>query len=209
MASIFYDIYKFLFPRYSSMVTPLIMILIFAILNRVYFKDNRKTLLFTFFALYLVIVYRITGLPDSMHINFRPRFQLIPFYGIVDDAFNCALNVFLFIPFGFFITALWRDFFSCKNAVLTSMGFSLFIETLQILCPRLTDVNDIITNTLGGFLGFCLIRVFTKSDPRLFRSPFKKRECVLVFGTTFSILFFINPIIVKFLVDVRLLINRL
>ena len=89
------------------------------------------------------------------------------------------------------------------------MGFSLFIETLQIFCPRLTDVNDIITNTLGGFLGFCLIRVFTKSDPKLFRSPFKKRECVLVFGTTFSILFFINPIIVKFLVDVRLLINRL
>ena len=206
--SVLYSVYKFLFPRYSSLVAPLIIILIFFILNKVLFKDSKKTLLYTFFALYLVIVYRITGLPDSMHITFRPRFQLIPFYGIVDDAFNCALNIFLFIPFGFFITALWRDFFSCKNAILTSMGFSFFIETMQIICPRLTDVNDIMTNTLGGFLGFCLLRIFTKSEEKLFRSPFKKRECVLVFGTTFSFLFFINPVIVQFLVDMRLLMNR-
>ena len=205
--SFFITVYQFLFPRYSNLACPLLMILFFFILDEVYFHDRKKTLLYIFFAIYLVFVYRVTGLPDSLHITFRPRFQLIPFYGIIDDAFNCALNIFMFIPFGFFITTLWRDFFSCKNVILTSMGFSFFIEIMQIFCPRLTDINDVLTNTIGGFLGFCLARIFTKTEPKLFRSEFKKRECLLVFGTTFSVLFFINPIVVRFLVDVRIMLS--
>ncbi|WP_030149729.1 VanZ family protein [Mycetocola saprophilus] len=77
-----------------------------------------------------------------------------------------ALNVVLFIPFGFLMRTLFqRGFF-----VSTLLGFalSLLIETTQLtavwgLFPRpyrVFDVGDLATNTLGALLGSLLAFVF-------------------------------------------------
>ena len=194
---------NFIFPRLSTLLSPCVILLILLILQKLYFKDFKKMVLYMIFSMYLIAVFRVTKLPDSLHMHFNPRLQLIPFYDIQNDLFNSFLNICLFIPFGFFLPALWRKFFSFKNTLITALCFTTFIELTQLFCNRLTDVNDIITNTLGALIGFCVCRLFTKSFPKLFQHEFKKRECVLIFAITFSIVFFLDPIIYGFLKDVE------
>jgi glycopeptide antibiotics resistance protein len=74
-------------------------------------------------------------------------------------------NVILFIPFGFSLTC-WlqtrRIGFLLKAILVTALSFSLSftVETLQIFLPsRETSPADLVTNSLGGFVGllcFCL-----------------------------------------------------
>ncbi len=193
----------YLFPRLSAFLSPCVIILILLILQIVFFHDIKKTVLYIVFSMYLVVLFRLTGLPDSLHMHFHPRLQLIPIKGMKEDAFNAILNVCLFIPFGFFLPALWRKFFSFKTTVLAAFAMTCFIEFTQLFCSRLTDVNDIITNTLGAVIGFFFFWVFTKMFPTLFQNKFKRRECLLIFTITFTIVFYLDPVIYNFLKDLQ------
>lgn len=72
------------------------------------------------------------------------------------------LNVVLFIPLGFLLAYRLRR--SWVRAVIVSFGVSLLIEVTQgtglwglAECPyRLADVDDLMTNTLGGLVGWLL-----------------------------------------------------
>lgn len=72
------------------------------------------------------------------------------------------LNVLFFIPLGFFLA--YRSRRSLPFAFAASLGLSLMIELTQgtglwglAECPyRLADVDDVITNTSGGVIGWLL-----------------------------------------------------
>ncbi len=72
------------------------------------------------------------------------------------------LNVLLFVPLGFFVRGLLARGFVIT--VLSGFGVSLFIETTQLTgvwgvypCAyRFFDVGDLLTNTVGAFLGAVL-----------------------------------------------------
>ncbi len=206
---VIFSFLKYLFPTLETLITPLLIVVLFLIMQKLYFKEWRKTFLYILFSLYLVVVYRVTGLPDLMTFEFNPRFQLTPFYDIKNDALNCMLNIFLFIPLGVFLPALWRDLFSFKNTMIWASAITLLIELMQIFCGRLTDINDLMTNLFGAFIGFCILRMITKAFPKLFKNKFKKRELVLVFGSTFWILFFVDPILQNFVKDIGNAVMRL
>ena len=196
---------QLVFPRLSYIISPILIIIILLIGQKFFIHNVKKMLLFMAFSLYLIAVFRITGLPDFLHLKFNPRLQLIPFYGMHYDSLNCYLNVFLFIPFWLFLPVLWREFFSFRNTLLLSLGFTVFIELSQLFCNRITDVNDIITNTFGALIGFCICRIFTKSFPKLFRYKFKKREFLTIFGLPFLVVFFLDPFVYRFLKGVETL----
>lgn len=73
-----------------------------------------------------------------------------------------VMNVILFIPLGFLLAYRWRQ--SWWRAVLAAFALSLAIELTQgtglwglVDCPyRLADVDDLITNTVGGLVGWVL-----------------------------------------------------
>lgn len=65
---------------------------------------------------------------------------------------NVLGNLIMFLPFGFFVAYTLRPS-SKKLVVLLSLLASLTIETVQLAIGRVFDVDDIILNTLGGFLG--------------------------------------------------------
>lgn len=200
-----FSLLQLVFPRLSYIISPILIIIILLIGQKFFIHDVKKMLLFMAFSLYLIAVFRITGLPDFLHLKFNPRLQLIPFYGIRYDSLNCYLNIFLFIPFGLFLPVLWREFFSFRNTLLLSLGFTVFIELSQLFCNRITDVNDIITNTFGALIGFCICRIFTKSFPKLFLYKFKKREFLTIFGLPFLVVFFLDPFVYRFLKGVETL----
>ena len=69
-------------------------------------------------------------------------------------------NIFLFIPFGFSITCFLQArklslFLELVLVTVLSFSLSFTVETLQIFLPsRDTSPADLLTNSLGGFIGF-------------------------------------------------------
>lgn len=101
------------------------------------------------------------------------RTNLIPFKVLIETGYevfnrgnlnyfiiNFLGNVILFIPIGFVVPLLWKT--SGKRTVLIGFSTSFFIETCQIFLARGTDVDDLILNTAGVFMGFLLFRLLQK-----------------------------------------------
>ena len=72
--------------------------------------------------------------------------SLIPFIYMLSDLVNACLNVLLFVPFGFFLPMLWKEFRSIKSVALAGIVATSFIEISQLFTGRATDIDDIITN---------------------------------------------------------------
>ena len=113
------------------------------------------------FVLYLCEMFDVVGIPAAQYIRWEPNISLIPFS---DETHwlgvQRVLNAVMFAPFGFLLPVLWRG---CRKwSVTTLAGFllSLTIEILQMFCFRATDVDDLLMNTLGAFLGYCLAWLF-------------------------------------------------
>jgi glycopeptide antibiotics resistance protein len=72
------------------------------------------------------------------------------------------MNVVFFVPLGFLLLYRWRR--TWWQAILAALALSLAIELTQgtglwglAQCPyRLADVDDLLTNTVGGLLGWLL-----------------------------------------------------
>ncbi|MDR2279095.1 MAG: VanZ family protein [Vagococcus sp.] len=92
---------------------------------------------------------------------FDPNISLIPFVnGILHSDY---LNVVMFIPLGFFLPLMWRKYHNGFETIKFSFYLSLFIELSQLFTRfRATDINDLITNTIGAAVGWSVYFVFSK-----------------------------------------------
>lgn len=162
--------------------------------------SRRRTPLLLLFALYLAAILSVTGIPSVYHWNPDPAVNLIPFVDVLDSPLsyckNTALNLLLFLPLGFFLPVLWPSMRSLKRTFLAGFGTSLVIELLQLFSLRLTDIDDLIFNTLGVVLGFLLARSLFRGwrdDPRpLPQLP--RWELPAVFALIFLVMMFLQPL---------------
>ena len=92
---------------------------------------------------------------------FDPNISLIPFVnGILHSDY---LNVVMFIPLGFFLPLMWRKYHNGFEIIKLGFYLSLFIELSQLFTRfRATDINDLITNTIGAAVGWSIYFVFSK-----------------------------------------------
>lgn len=82
-----------------------------------------------------------------------------------------VFNIFMTLPFGFYLRYYFQN--NLKQVLIKSFLLSLFFELTQLsglyfIYPgnyRLFDVDDLITNTLGGLLGFLLAGALVKFLP--------------------------------------------
>ncbi len=123
-------------------------------------RGKKRLAFFTAFAVYLSLVFSVTGLPSAASPVFDPSFNWIPLLDIRNAPLsylkNTVLNILLFMPLGFFLPAMEPACRSPRRILLAGLSLSLFIEVLQIFTYRLTDVDDLLTNALGAFLGYAL-----------------------------------------------------
>lgn len=97
--------------------------------------------------------------------NFIP-FKTINFYlylanvNLIIRIKNLVGNIIGFMPFAFLCPLLFKKFRNFKVVILTTFSLSLSYEVLQLLFELGSfDVDDLILNTIGGFLGYLLFNL--------------------------------------------------
>lgn len=178
-------------------IAAVVLIPLFWVLNRYYFRNTRRAACCLMLSLYLAAVDAVAGLPSLLYIRFDTNINLVPFAYMFSDYRNSLLNVLLFLPLVFFLSVFWRRYRSFFRTVLFGLSFSLCIELLQLFTRRATDINDLITNTAGTILGWCLGWILLKLFPSI-RPSWKTKELLVVFGVTFAVMFFVQPFLAEF-----------
>ena len=102
------------------------------------------------------------------------RYNLVPFREIerfwlyrkelgIHSFYNLAGNILGFVPAGFFIPILWKNRRGFLFTVCITFQMSLLVEILQLIFRVGSfDVDDLLLNTLGGMLGYCLLTLMGK-----------------------------------------------
>lgn len=187
--------YRFYLAAIDLLPGAILLIPVYWILNKVHFHDARKSVFYCIFSCYLAAVYVLVGMPTVTYVSPEFNLNLIPILGFIDDWKNSILNVLLFIPLGMMLPIGWMKYRINRNTVLFGFGMSLSIEILQIFTFRATDVNDLITNTLGTFLGFLFAGKLMERFPltKELANEAKSKELSGVCFITFVIMFFVHP----------------
>lgn len=132
---------------------------------------KRKRLGMLLMIVYLTAVTVVVGTPCLPFVWFSPNVNLIPLADIPGDFFNAVLNVLLFVPLGFLLPQLWKDYGTIRKTVGFGLVFSLSIEISQLFSGRTTDINDLLTNACGTALGFLLASRLPQADDGQSREP--------------------------------------
>lgn len=181
----------------ETLAAAMAIVPVFLYLNKQLFPGIRRTIACGIFALYLSAVYALAGLPNILYIRFEPNFNFEPFAYMFSALDTTLLNVLLFMPLGLALPLLWKPYGQWWRTVLFGFLGSVFIETLQMFTYRATDVNDLMTNTLGAIIGFLIGKVVLHFAPGL--PSENRRELPAVCVLTFAILFFVQPFCSRFL----------
>lgn len=100
--------------------------------------------------------YNLTPFREIMRFI---RYRLV--VGFQAFFINVFGNIIAFMPMGFFLPAVMGKKLNGIQILLLSFFFSLSVETVQLLTKLgCFDVDDLILNTLGGFLGYLVYRLF-------------------------------------------------
>lgn len=133
------------------------LVLYFFCLGKVGRRQRPLRISATFlFCFYLIGVLTVTGIGYTRPSAFMPVFAWIPFRDMIRGPVDTALNIVLFLPLGFFLPLLYKRYRKIGRVALAGFLFSLSVELVQMFGWGTTDINDLITNTLGTCMGYLL-----------------------------------------------------
>lgn len=136
----------------------------YIIKNKERFVFYKELLMFTFI-IYILCLFQIVTFQDDVSWstnNFIP-FREILRYNMGSRLFikNVIGNMFLFLPYGLFTSLYLKNEKPYLTLFLTLLT-SCAIETVQLVIGRVFDIDDIILNVLGGFLGYLIYYVIKR-----------------------------------------------
>lgn len=112
------------------------------------------------FLYYVYLVLETTGIGTIWEIGLYPgmklqeEINLIPFRDGI--SLSMILNVVMFMPLGFLLPLLWKEYQSLVRTAIIGFCFSCGIEFCQLFNRRVSDVDDLLMNTLGAILGWLI-----------------------------------------------------
>ena len=124
-----------------------------------------NTLLYVYLSLvlYVTLMPVIVSLPFLFNHPYSPM-NLIPFVDVLagrgDFLRQVLLNVIMTMPFGFLFPLTRGKRAKFGITVFFCFLMSLGIELLQPFFDRNSDITDLITNVIGGVLGYGLYVIF-------------------------------------------------
>ena len=175
---------------------PAILILRYTVFKQYSFK---KVILVFVYSVYLSAVFSAVGIPTINGLIVDLEFNFVPLIDIINSPVsylkNTILNILLFVPLGFLLPTVWNEYRSTQKTLFTGLGISLIIEILQMFTFRLTDVDDLITNTVGTILGYYLYSRFSEMLHLKLPESNNKYEPFIIFVIILLIMFSIQPLI--------------
>lgn len=172
---------------------------VWCVYEKIFFQSWKRTLIYMIFGFYLVVVLALVGFPNITMSQMEFTVNLIPFIYMLSDLVNACLNVLLFVPFGFFLPMLWKEFRSIKRVALAGIVATFFIEISQLFTGRATDIDDIITNSIGTLIGYFIGCFVTKNFTKRTLSDSKINDFYLICGSVGVIMFFLQPFVSRWL----------
>lgn len=118
------------------------------------------------FLYYVYLVLETTGIGTIWEIGLYPgmklqeEINLFPFRDGI--SLSMILNVVMFMPLGFLLPLLWKEYQSLVRTAIIGFCFSCGIEFCQLFNRRVSDVDDLLMNTLGAILGWLIWIVFSR-----------------------------------------------
>lgn len=132
-------------------------------------KSRPHPLVVLLFILYLLLLFYLLFFSENYgrtmdsgyRYNLKPFKEIRRFWsnrntlGWNSVITNLAGNIAAFAPFGFFLPMLCKAGKNVFGCVILSALFSLLVETVQLFTKvGAFDVDDILLNAVGGFVGF-------------------------------------------------------
>lgn len=123
-------------------------------------------IIFVFYiAVILASVWSLTGAGEARDSNFLPFGSIVSVISTLGMTkgyplgfAHIILNVCMFVPFGLILPIISKRCDSFLKVLGISFAFTLLIEIAQMILPmgRSFDIDDLICNTLGGAIGYCI-----------------------------------------------------
>lgn len=105
-------------------------------------------------------------------INLIPVVNLFDYVDKKEAILNFVGNTTMFIPIGIIFPAVYKELNTPFKVIAGGVGFSLCVEIFQLpFCDRVTDIDDLLMNTLGYLVGYGVYVLVKKV---------KNRTCVRV-----------------------------
>lgn len=133
-------------------------------------QSFKRKLVYLALVLYLTLLFSVTLVPfrplyHYMQGGIQFNIALEPYRDIRIGHYNAVLetlsNILMMVPLGFFMKAYfnWRS----ELVIFIGLMLSFSIEFLQLFDhSRVSDITDIINNTLGTVLGVLIFYIFRK-----------------------------------------------
>lgn len=154
----------------ASMPTAIIFLIVYYVINYLIGKKIKITVFNTICQVaWIAIVISILGITGILGSDYNIT-------SILDWNFHYSFNVFeqgitiatvlnliLFIPYGFLSTVIFKKIRKKKiYGVLIGFIFTVGIEFLQCFTGRFVEIEDILMNTLGTYIGYSLCIILLK-----------------------------------------------
>lgn len=201
---------KLLFIGIDVISAGAVLIPILLLLQQRFQKNSsgKRKMLICLFSLYLCVVFSVTGIPSINSFMLDLTFNPVPFIDIAGSDLggfikNFLLNTLLFIPLGMMLPILWSKCGNFRHTLFFGLGLSALIETLQIFTLRLSDIDDLIANTLGAAAGFGITWLWNHRKTWTGKySGNSTAELFEVFALSFFVMFFIEPFVSEMLLGI-------
>lgn len=146
----------------AALIGAIIYLLVYFVFKQKRQKVNAIRSFFEYiFVVYMVAVFLVTGVLNfsSMELCSSLNYNIIPFQS--NSALQFIFNIFLFIPAGVLIPIIFkRKKWTAVKIFVAGLFVTLFIEIIQLLfVGRAADINDILSNTLGCMIGYCIYKL--------------------------------------------------
>lgn len=154
------------------------------------------------FVVYMNAMFCVVGIPSAQFVRWNPEINWIPFRDFSSaNIVGMSLNILMFIPFGAFLPIYFGRFWKMSTTVLAGAFMSFTIEVLQLFTFRLTDIDDLIMNTLGTLLGYGIGAIIVhKQQERLVDHDVMK--LIAIIGICMLVVVFVNePLVMAVLAN--------
>lgn len=162
---------KYFAEHMEILIVIVVVLYFFSVLSS---KEMNKKLLI----IYMIVILYMTLLNRNPHSSRNAWFRIFATYQyFLTNAYlrrEILNNIILFIPLGTIVARLWPRW----RRLIVPVMVSVAIELLQFITKRgFFETDDIISNSIGGIIGFSAAMLFLYAKSVLRRQyPLKKKE---------------------------------